>query len=377
MRQTLPVAFAAVLLSGCADAVKSAGSGQGSGPPKPPVEVQTVAARAVRLGVWATGQVEAYETIAVTARVAGTVERVAFREGDQITAGTTLAEVDVERYRLAREAAVAAVAEAKAAQAEALSGLKRREAANAAGEYVRADEMDAWRAKTAGAQATVDRLAAAAARAELDLRDAKVSAPAAGVVQSRSVATGAWVQPGTTIATLVRRDPLLLRFRVAAADAARLSVGLAARFSVPGIEREREAKIVHLGASADPATRMVEAVATVDAADAGDLVPGSFAQVSLTVASRSAPVVPQMAIRPSENGFLAFIVEDQGQDAGKGEAIARRRVIELGLRTGDGLVEVGKGLAVGDRLIVRGAEQLRDGQAVRVISDAKPATSGR
>ncbi len=366
----MPVACALALLTllcGCGgEGAKPAGSGKSGGPPKPPVEVQAVAARAVQFNVWATGQVEAYETIAVTARVAGTVERVSFREGDQITAGTTLIEVDVDRYRLVRDAATAAVAEAKAAQAEALSGLKRRESANAAGEYVRADEMDAWRAKTAGAQATVDRLAAAAARAELDLRDAKVTAPAAGVVQSRSVATGAWVQPGTTIATLVRRDPLLLRFRVPVAEAARLSLGMTARFTVPGLARERAAAVVHLGASADATSRMVEAVATVVPADAADLVPGSFAQVALTVASRTAPVVPQMAIRPSEAGFLAFIVE------GAGDAfVARRRVLELGLRTSDGLVEVSSGLAVGESLIVRGAEQLREGQVVRVITDAK------
>jgi hypothetical protein len=71
--------------------------------------------------------------------------------------------------------------------------------------------------------------------------------------------------------------------------------------------------------------------------------------------------VPQTAIRPSDKGFLAYVVEGEQ---------ARERVLELGLRTADGRVEVRSGLAVGERLVVRGAEALVDGAAVRVASGA-------
>ena len=54
---------------------------------------------------------------------------------------------------------------------------------------------------------------AALAQAELNLRDAYVRAPVAGIIETRTVQTGQYVQPGTVLATLVRRDPLLLRFR--------------------------------------------------------------------------------------------------------------------------------------------------------------------
>jgi multidrug efflux system membrane fusion protein len=83
--------------------------------------------------------------------------------------------------------------------------------------------------------------------------------------------------------------------------------------------------------------------------------------------SKGSPVVPQTAVRPSERGFLAFVVEGDK---------ARERVLELGMRTEDGRVEVREGLKPGERLVVRGAEALRDGAAVRVAEGAKPALTG-
>jgi multidrug efflux pump subunit AcrA (membrane-fusion protein) len=68
-------------------------------------------------------------------------------------------------------------------------------------------------------------------------------------------------------------------------------------------------------------------------------------------------VIPQTAIRPTDRGFLAFVVEDE---------VARERVLELGLRTADGRVEVRSGLAAGESLVVRGAEALRDGAKVAI-----------
>jgi multidrug efflux system membrane fusion protein len=67
--------------------------------------------------------------------------------------------------------------------------------------------------------------------------------------------------------------------------------------------------------------------------------------------------VPETAVRPSERGFLAFVVED---------GVARERVLELGLRTADGQVEIRSGLAVGEQLVVRGSEALSEGARVHV-----------
>ena len=66
-------------------------------------------------------------------------------------------------------------------------------------------------------------------------------------------------------------------------------------------------------------------------------------------------------MRPSERGFLAFVVEGNQ---------AHERVLTLGLRTADGLVEVRSGLQAGEQLVVRGNEALRDGFTVKVAGGA-------
>ncbi len=339
-----------------------------------PVEVATVDSRPVEYTVKAVGSVEAFEQVAVTARVAGVVERVRFQEGDAIRPETVLAEIEPERYRLAADSARAALAKAEAGAAEARNGLERRQAVNAKNpDLVRGEEVDAWRTRLASAQAEVAQATSALALAELNLRDAFVRAPVAGVVQTRTVETGQYAQPGAVLATLLRREPLLLRFRVPESEAAPLDVGRQARFRLRGSRGTTEgggtagvvgaaetplytATITLVGAAADPRDRMVSVIARIDDPSRQELRPGAFAEVEVPVGGTvPRPVIPQTAIRPSDRGFLAFVVEEE---------TARERVLELGLRTADGRVEVRSGLAAGERLVVRGAEALRDGAGV-------------
>lgn len=333
-----------------------------------PVETATVAARKVEYSVRAVGSIEAFEQVAVTARVAGVVERVRFREGDSVTAETPLAEIEPERYRLATEAARAALAKAQATAAEAKNGLERRQAVNVKNpDLVRAEEVDAWRTRVASAAAEIQQAQTALSLAELNQRDAIVRSPLVGVIQTRGIETGQYVSPGTEIATLVRRDPLLLRFRVPQNEATPLAPGMAARFTLrEGSDRTFTARLRLVGAAADSRDRMVAVTADVDDPSRNELRPGTFVEVEVPVGGEAAAaVIPQTAIRPSEHGFLAFVVEGD---------VARERVLELGLRTAEGDVEVRQGLAVGELLVVRGAEALRDG--ARVDLERKPIDTG-
>jgi multidrug efflux system membrane fusion protein len=189
------------------------------------------------------------------------------------------------------------------------------------------------------------------------LRDAYLRAPIAGIIQTKTVETGQYLQPGDVIATLVRRDPLLLRFQIPERDAQRLPLGGMATFRVQTDEVEHQAKITHVADSADANTRMVSVTGHV-VSPAETLRPGAFANVRIKVGSQQdAVLIPQSAVRPSERGFLAFVVVD-------GKAV--ERVVELGMRTGDGMVEAKSGLSAGETLVVRGVEPLKNGVPVAV-----------
>jgi len=370
-------AFAAVAAAGlllfaaCSKKAESTGRGGGrggGGPLEFPVEVAPVEARSVEYSVSAVGSVEAFERVEITARIPGAVERVHFSEGNVVGPGSLLVEIEPERYRLAVRSARATLEKAQASEAEAMTGLKRREMVNAQNPaLVKEEDLDTWRTRVSTARAEVAQARSGVGLAELNLREAFVRAPAAGVIQTRNIQTGQYVQPGATLATLVRREPLLLRFQVPEQDAARIRPGMRARFSVRDTTRQYTALLTHVAASADSTSRMVSVTAQVDDRDRAELRPGSFAQVTVPVGSTvESPVIPQAAVRPSERGFLAFVVEGD---------VARERELQLGLSTEDGRVEVRAGVKRGEKLVVRGAEALTDGAKVRVTGGEGTAPS--
>ena len=342
-------------------------SGKNSGKPKKsdlrfPVEVEIVSDRDVQFSIAAVGSVAAFETVAITARVAGAVERVAFQEGETTDTKRILVEIEPERYRLAVTSAKAILTRAEAAVTDAAGSLSRREAVNRDNPgLVRDEDLQNARAKTATAHADFEQAKAALAISELNLRDALVRSPIAGELQTREVATGHYVHPGTRLGTVVRRDPLLLRFRVSENDASSLKNGLPLSFTTSA-GGPFAAEIMLVAGSADPQSRLVEITARVAAGAHEELRPGAFAQVTIPVGSTEKfPVIPLTAVRPSDLGFVVFIAELRGE-----QTVAVRRVLTLGLRTPDGRVAVRSGLDHGQRLIIRGAEALDDGSLLLI-----------
>lgn len=366
---TICLTFAcAAAACGKSDAKGAPGSGAPGAAKVPlafPVEVTTVALRDVEFNVTAIGTVQAFEEIQVTARVAGAVEAVNFVEGDVVTGDQVLIEIEPRRYSLAVQQARATLQRGQAGGSDARKGLKRREQMGS--EVAAGEEIDTFRTKVSTSEAEIALAKAALALAELNLRDARVRASAAGIIQTRKVSTGQYVQPGTVLATLVQRDPLRLRFNVAEADAQRVRVGQMARFTVTGWQQTFEAKVTHVAMTADETSRLVPCLATIEQPPAA-LKPGAFAVVEVPVGLPTpAPVIPQTAVRPSEKGFLAYTV-----DGNK----AKEHVLTLGMRTKDGQVEVRAGVLPGEQLVVRGAEALKNGSSVRIVS-AKPRAGPR
>jgi hypothetical protein len=126
------------------------------------------------------------------------------------------------------------------------------------------------------------------------------------------------------------------------------------------------AKITLVGGSADPESRLVPVTAEIDSSRKFWLRPGSFATISVKLISqRQFPMIPQSAARPSDRGFVAFVVQGD---------TAHEKVLELGMHTADGWVEVHDGLEIGEQIVTRGVEALAEGTKVQV-TPASPAGS--
>ncbi len=314
-----------------------------------------VKAEDVTYRVKALGSLEAEELVQVHAEVDGAVTAVEFHEGDRVTPESVLVRIDPERYRLEAERTEATYKKALADQHRAEADLERREEL-AREQLVAAEELN--RARQEAERLTAEAAAARAAWnwASANERRSQVRPPRAGVINTKAVDTGQFVKAGTALATLVDTSRLRLRFKVSAADSLRAREGQAVSFRVAAAgEREFEASIYHVGEVADPTTRQVELLAWVR--NPGTLKPGFFAEVTLATESKKGSlVVPEGAVQASERGFVAYVTED-----GK----ARLRLLQVGLRTETGLVEVISGLKAGETVIVEGSDRLADGVAVQ------------
>lgn len=345
------------------------GRGGGGGKLKFPVEVYPVEARRTEYTVVAPGTIEAFERVQVTARVAGAVDKVGFTEGQEVKKGDVLVVIDSARYQSTVNSAKAALDKAIASQKDVEAQITRREgASDKFPGLIPGEELSTF--KTRGLIAVADTAVAREAlrSAQINLRDALVRAPMDGVIQTRTIETGQYVQPGYVMATLLRRDPMLLRFQVAPLEAPRIKNGMVATFKLRETTREFKATISLVAGAADPETRMVSVTAEV--IDEGRdywLRPGSFCDVTLPVGgSREVVMIPRSAVRPTERGFVTYVVEKDTAD---------ERVVQLGANTRDGWVEVREGLSRGEKLVTLGAEPLSDGAKVTVTEKPPPVSS--
>jgi len=357
------VALGAGLAAAACGKVEGKAPGKpGAGRPALAVRVAAVAVQDVTYEVKSLGTLEPQELVQVTAEVEGAVADVRFNEGDRVSPQTVLARIDPERYRLEAERAEATFKQSLAERGRAEADLERREALFAS-QLVAVEEVNRSRGETGRLRA-----AAEAARAQRDLalqnlKRAEVRPPASGVINTRTVETGQYVKLGNNLATLVDTTRLRLRFKVSETESLRAKDGGEVQFRVAALgTRAFPARIYHVGDLADPATRQVEVLAWVR--NPGELKPGFFAEVTLAVESKKgALTVPEGAVQASERGFVAYAVED-----GK----AKVRPIEIGLRTGTGVVEILSGLRPGEIVVIEGSDRLGDGVAV---AEAGPGTA--
>ncbi len=361
----------ATIVSGCKDSTASpdnAAGGRGGGRGMRfgdggglvfAVDVLEVKAKKVNYIVTAPGTIEAFERVQVTARVGGVVDKVAFSEGQEVKKGDVLVLIDSERYRLSVNSSKAALEKAQAAQKDVEGQVSRREGAmkDHPG-LIPGEELETYRTKTLTAKADTSVAAENLKVAELNLRDSAVRAPMDGIIQTRTVETGQYVNAGVVMATLLRQDPMLLRFNVEPQEAPRLKVGMKASFTMRETQRSFEAKLSLIAAAADPTTHMVAVTGEVQAEEHKYwLRPGSFCDVAVDVgATRDAPIIPRFATRATDHGYVTYVIEND---------VAQERVVTLGMSTKDGWVEVRTGLKDGDQIVVRGAEALSNGARVR------------
>lgn len=326
------------------------------------VEVAPAEKRAILNIVRVSGTVVAPRTSRVSTALGGLVQEVAVELGARVQAGDRLVRLDdaLARHDIAR--ARAAVAEAEADLADARRRVQRAERL-ARTNNIPESELDTRRAQAERAAASVDRLQAetAAARERLDRHT--IDAPVTGVVSDRASEPGEWVSPGDILIVVSAVDRLYVDLAVPQAVYPELADGAPIYLSfeaLPGrsVPAEIEARVP----VSDSTQRTFTLRVRPDAGEALPLTPGMSAQATIELATGEREVaVPRGAVvRYPDGRTTVWRLDDSGA-----QLRAQEVQVTLG-RTFSGYVQVKSGVEAGQRVVTRGNETLRPGQAVRL-----------
>jgi len=321
-----------------------------------PVEVAAAQRRSVAASYTGTAPLEALGESQVVAKTSGVALSVLVEEGDVVRAGQTLVRLDSSRAQLA--------AAQTSAQMSKLQNQYARSQQLAARQLVSAADNDQLRFDLENARAS-NRLA------NLELSYANVKAPIAGVVASRSIKTGNFVQINTPILRIVDVSRLEAVLNVPEREFATLKAGLPVELQVDAMPGQVFTGSIDRGSPVvDSGSGTFRVIAAFEGSQqAGQLQPGMFGRVRIVHDQRAdALVVPRLALLDGEGNPAVFQVRD-------GKVV--RVPVKLGYIDGE-WAQILEGLGLGDQVVVAGKSALRDGSVVQVIGQpAKPQLAAR
>lgn len=312
-----------------------------------------------------TGTIRAERSARLSPRVDGLIAEVLVDAGDEVAAGALLLRQDdaVARQTLARLEAQAAEAQAKVDESQRLLAEARQlvEKSFVPASQVATRQADLNLAEAALASAR----AAQREQAELVSRH-QLPAPFGGVIAAKLAETGEWVPRGTAVLELIDLASLRIDVQVPQERYAELQAG--ADYSLlPDANGTRRlpARRQALLPVVDPSARTFLLRLQPLQADSS-LLAGGSTRVEIALPAREpALAISRDALLRRPDGSHALFVLERAEDGGWR---ARERRVRV-LRDAGSQVAIAEGLNEGDRVVVRGNEALRDGQAVELAED--------
>ena len=311
------------------------------------------------------GTLEPWRQVVIKAETAGRVLKINAEVGQKKKKKEVVARVDVSTAYTIHRANKVAINQAKTQVSQTLRDYNRAQRLARTGDLAKAALEKAQHAHN------MARLQLSAARAQLrrtgrSLSDSRVRVPFDGVVYQRHVEVGTYLMPGTPVLTLMEVDRLKLVVGIQPDHAAMLKPGMTAAVTIEGFGRTSDGRKrtlagkVHLvRPAADAQTRLVDV--EFEIGNRGrTLRPGVAARVSVPMGTPSARVfIRADAVVEMMKIQYAYVVKD-------GKAVRRR--VTLGAEEGN-MVEVTKGLAVGEQLVTVGQNRLVPNVPVRIVPD--------
>lgn len=363
----IPLFFSSVIITACDNkpAVKTT--------MEPEVGVVTLAPSSVNIKSELPGRALAFEIAEIRPQVGGIIIKRNFVEGDKVSKGESLYQIDPAPLQARLDSAKGALAKAQATANNVRLTLNRQSALIQSN-YVSRQDYDTTRSQLNEAQANVAVAKADLEQATINLRYANVTSPIDGISGKSSVTVGALVTANqeNALVTVQRLDPIYVDLTQSVQDFLRLKEEKA-----NGKIAQQQGKIPvelmlengkpyrHTGTLefSDPAVDETTGSVTLRAVfpnPEGEILPGMYVTALLDEGSQqNVLMVPQQGITHNEQGKATALILDQ-------ENVVQLREINAVKAVGNQWL-VTAGLRPGDRVIVSGLQRIRPGIKARVL----------
>jgi multidrug efflux system membrane fusion protein len=346
----------------------------------PGIPVTAVPVKKEDLGVYLSGlgAVTPLNTVTVKSRVDGELIRVLFREGQVVSKGELLAEIDPRPFEVQLTQAEGALARDQAQLQNARLDLERYK------DLVKKDlipkqQLDTQESLVHQNEGAVKADQGQIDNAKLQLVYARITAPFSGRIGLRQVDPGNIVHASDTggLAVITQMQPISVIFSLPEDNLSQILAKLRSgvRLVVEAYDREQQQKLatgilLTVDNQIDPNTGTVKLKAEFPNRN-NELFPNQFVNARLIIDfKRDALVVPPSSIQRGPQGTFVYTVKD--------DQTAALRPVGVGVIR-EGNAAITSGLSAGELVVVDGADRLRDGSKVEVKgrSSGPPAPQGQ
>jgi len=327
-----------------------------------PVSIAMVRQQAMPFRVTAIGNVDAFNTVSVKARVDGQIVEVNFKEGQEVARGSVLFRIDPRPYEAALRQAEAANARDVAARDQA-QAQEHRYKDLLEKNFVSKDAYAQFRTNAETASAVADGSKAAVDNAKLNLEYCTIRSPIDGYTGKIQIQIGNLVKATDTTPLVVVNQvhPIYVTFAVPEQQLSLIrsssnAGSLAVEVNFPNQAKSATGKLSFIDNSVDPTTGTIK-LRGVFANTDNSLWPGQFVNVGVKLYDQGdAVVIPSQAIQNGPDGEFVFVV--------KSDMTVEVRKIKSDRSDGENTI-VASGLSGGEQVVTRGQLKLIAGARVK------------
>jgi len=290
------------------------------------------------------GAIESEENIQVSAKSAGVVSQVFVREGEMVTKGQVLAQID--NSLVARN-----IDELKASLELATTVYNRQK--NLWDQKI-GTEVQYLQAKN-NKESIEKRIASVGEQNDM----MRIKSPISGVVDEVTAKAGQNIAPGMPAVRVVNNSDLKVKAAVSESFVTSIKKGNKVIVTVPDLNKDFEAKVTFVGRNINQLSRTF--IVEIDMPSNPELRPNMSANIKVIYDSYpSAIAVPINIVQDVNGEKIVYVVEAKGN-----QNIASRKVITID-GVYDSYARVVKGLNTGDKIITAGFQGLSDGQFIKL-----------